>query len=88
MQCVSQISLFRVSDDGKVLHLLAIARAADIPLTIDDFQEVSDRTPYIADLKYAYSRICKASRTDHDLKAFWKVLHGRRAQDWRNPGPA
>lgn len=34
-----------------VLHLLAIARAADIPLTIDDFQDVSDRTPYIADLK-------------------------------------
>ncbi|TDL26222.1 dihydroxy-acid and 6-phosphogluconate dehydratase [Rickenella mellea] len=34
-----------------VLHLLAIARAADIPLTIDDFQEVSDRTPYLADLK-------------------------------------
>ncbi|KAN0091131.1 Dihydroxy-acid/6-phosphogluconate dehydratase [Tylopilus felleus] len=34
-----------------VLHLLALARAADIPLTIDDFQEVSDRTPYIADLK-------------------------------------
>ncbi|KAI5123692.1 hypothetical protein M0805_001720 [Coniferiporia weirii] len=34
-----------------VLHLLAIARAADIPLTIDDFQEVADRTPYLADLK-------------------------------------
>lgn len=36
----------------EVLHLLAIARAADVPLTIDDFQEVSDRTPYISDLKY------------------------------------
>ncbi|KAH8119269.1 dihydroxy-acid dehydratase [Phellopilus nigrolimitatus] len=34
-----------------VLHLLAIARAADIPLTIDDFQEVAERTPYLADLK-------------------------------------
>ncbi|KAI6131690.1 dihydroxy-acid and 6-phosphogluconate dehydratase [Pisolithus croceorrhizus] len=34
-----------------VLHLLAMARAADIPLTIDDFQEIADRTPYIADLK-------------------------------------
>ncbi|KAG0698140.1 dihydroxy-acid and 6-phosphogluconate dehydratase [Suillus ampliporus] len=34
-----------------VLHLLAIARAADVPLTIDDFQIVSDRTPYLADLK-------------------------------------
>ncbi|THH09401.1 hypothetical protein EW145_g2054 [Phellinidium pouzarii] len=34
-----------------VLHLLAIARAADIPLTIDDFQDIADRTPYLADLK-------------------------------------
>ncbi|KAI0278472.1 dihydroxy-acid dehydratase [Russula aff. rugulosa BPL654] len=34
-----------------VLHLLAMARAADIDLTIDDFQTVADRTPYLADLK-------------------------------------
>ncbi|KAI0266832.1 dihydroxy-acid/6-phosphogluconate dehydratase [Gloeopeniophorella convolvens] len=34
-----------------VLHLLAMARAADVPLTIDDFQAVADRTPYLADLK-------------------------------------
>ena len=34
-----------------VLHLLAMARAVDVKLTIDDFQAVSDRTPYLADLK-------------------------------------
>jgi dihydroxy-acid dehydratase len=34
-----------------VLHLIAMARAADVPLTIDDFQEVSNRTPLLADLK-------------------------------------
>src|SRR5688572_28654836 len=34
-----------------VLHLIAMARAVDVPLTIDDFQAVSDRVPYIADLK-------------------------------------
>jgi dihydroxy-acid dehydratase len=34
-----------------VLHLLAIAHAADIPLSIDDFQRLSDQTPYLADLK-------------------------------------
>lgn len=60
MQYVSQISIFHISYNGKVLHLLAIARAADVPLTIDDFQEVSDRTPYIADLKYTISCVCKA----------------------------
>ena len=34
-----------------VLHLLAMARAVDVPLTIDDFQVVSDRVPFLADLK-------------------------------------
>ena len=34
-----------------VLHLLAMARAVNVELTIDDFQLVSDRTPYVADLK-------------------------------------
>ncbi|MEZ4720213.1 MAG: dihydroxy-acid dehydratase, partial [Caldilineaceae bacterium] len=34
-----------------VLHLMAVAKAADVPLTIDDFQEISNRVPFIADLK-------------------------------------
>ena len=34
-----------------VLHLIAIARSVDVELTIDDFQRVSDRVPYLADLK-------------------------------------
>src|SRR5438067_2627813 len=34
-----------------VLHLLAIAREADVPLDIEDFQKVSERTPLLADLK-------------------------------------
>ncbi|WP_298763414.1 dihydroxy-acid dehydratase [uncultured Polaribacter sp.] len=34
-----------------VLHFLAIAHAADIDFTLDDFQRVSDRTPLIGDLK-------------------------------------
>ncbi|MDB4047975.1 dihydroxy-acid dehydratase [Polaribacter sp.] len=34
-----------------VLHFLAIAHAADIEFTLEDFQRVSDRTPLIADLK-------------------------------------
>jgi dihydroxy-acid dehydratase len=33
-----------------VLHLLAMAREAGVPLTIDDFDKISDRTPLIADL--------------------------------------
>jgi dihydroxy-acid dehydratase len=34
-----------------VLHLLAIAKAARVPLSLDDFQKASDRVPLLADLK-------------------------------------
>lgn len=34
-----------------VLHLIAMAHAVGINLTIDDFQSVSDRVPFLADLK-------------------------------------
>ncbi len=34
-----------------VLHLIAMARAVGVPLTIDDFQAVSNRVPFLADLK-------------------------------------
>ncbi|GME31315.1 Dihydroxy-acid dehydratase [Neofusicoccum parvum] len=34
-----------------VLHLIAIADSLGMKLTIDDFQAVSDRTPFLADLK-------------------------------------
>jgi dihydroxy-acid dehydratase len=36
---------------NSVLHLLAIANEARIPLTIDDFDRISARTPILADLK-------------------------------------
>lgn len=34
-----------------VLHFLAIARAANIEFTLEDFQKISDTTPFLADLK-------------------------------------
>jgi dihydroxy-acid dehydratase len=34
-----------------VLHLIAMARAVEVPLTLDDIQEVSNRIPLLADLK-------------------------------------
>jgi len=36
---------------NSVLHLLAIASEANIPLSIDDFDRISSRTPILADLK-------------------------------------
>jgi len=38
---------------NSVLHLLAMAREAGVPLEIDDFQKVSERTPLLVDLKPA-----------------------------------
>ncbi|PUZ25168.1 dihydroxy-acid dehydratase [Chitinophaga parva] len=34
-----------------VLHLIAIAKSVDIQFTLKDFQDISDRTPLLADLK-------------------------------------
>jgi dihydroxy-acid dehydratase len=34
-----------------VLHMIAIAKSVGVPLTIDDFQKMSDSTPFLADLK-------------------------------------
>lgn len=34
-----------------VLHMIAMAKAVDVPLTLDDFQQISDKTPFLADLK-------------------------------------
>jgi dihydroxy-acid dehydratase len=52
---------------NSVLHLLALAREAGVPLTIDDFDEISRRTPLITDLmpsgKYAAADLDKAGGT-------------------------
>ena len=34
-----------------VLHLIAMAKAVGVSITIDDFQKISDKTPFLADLK-------------------------------------
>ncbi|MGB6431404.1 MAG: dihydroxy-acid dehydratase, partial [Candidatus Acidiferrales bacterium] len=38
---------------NSVLHLLAIAHEADVPLTLDDFDRISAQVPVLADLKPA-----------------------------------
>ncbi len=49
---------------NSVLHMLALAREADVDLSIDDFDEISRRTPLIADMmpggKYASADLDKA----------------------------
>ena len=36
---------------NSVLHLMAMAREAGVPLSLDDFERISDRTPIVADLR-------------------------------------
>jgi dihydroxy-acid dehydratase len=65
-----------------VLHLLALANEAGVPLTIDDFNPISDRTPLIVDLKpggkYVATDLHKAGGVPLVGKrlAEAKLLHG------------
>ncbi len=65
-----------------VLHLVAMARAVDVELTIDDFQVFSDRIPFLADLKpsgrYVMEDLHRVGGTPAVLKMLLAegVLHG------------
>jgi len=55
-----------------VLHLIAMARSVNVELTIDDFQKVSDRIPYLCDLKpsgkYVFEDLHKVGGTPALMK--------------------
>ena len=65
-----------------VLHFLAIAHAANINLTIDDFQKISDSTPFLADLKPSGKYLMKDLHAIGGIPAVLKfmlendLLHG------------
>jgi dihydroxy-acid dehydratase len=65
-----------------VLHLLAMSRNCGITLTLEDFQRISDRTPYIGDMKpagqYVMEDIHDIGGTPAVLKYLLqeKLLHG------------
>ncbi|MGI6457714.1 MAG: dihydroxy-acid dehydratase [bacterium] len=65
-----------------VLHLMAIAREAEVEWTLDDFERIADRTPHLADLKpsgrYVMFDLHKAGGTPAVLKGLLDagMLHG------------
>ncbi|MEP4948144.1 MAG: dihydroxy-acid dehydratase, partial [Flavobacteriaceae bacterium] len=65
-----------------VLHFLAIAKAAEVDFTIDDFQKISDTTPFLADLKpsgkYLMEDLHRAGGTPAVMKFMLEngMLHG------------
>jgi len=59
------------------LHYLAIARAAGIPLTLDDIQEISNRTPFIGDLKPSGKYYMEDLLEIGGVPAITKYLHSQ-----------
>jgi len=57
-----------------VLHLIAIAKSVGVKLTIDDFQKISDRVPYIADLKPSGKYVMEDLQAIGGIPALQKML--------------
>jgi len=66
-----------------VLHMIAIAKSVGVPLTIDDFQKMSDSTPFLADLKpsgkYVMEDLFEVGGVQGVLKMMHKegLIHGQ-----------
>ncbi len=59
------------------LHYLAIARAAGLSLTLDDIQAISDRVPFIADLKPSGKYYMEDMLEIGGVPAVMKYLYGK-----------
>jgi dihydroxy-acid dehydratase len=57
-----------------VLHLIAMARSVEVPLTIDDFQRISDKTPLLADFKPSGPYVMEDLHSVGGLPAVFKML--------------
>ncbi len=57
-----------------VLHLIAMARAVNVPLTIDDFQAISNRTPLLADFKPSGKYVMEDLQGAGGIPAVMKML--------------
>ena len=57
-----------------VLHLIAMAKSIDVPLTQDDFQSISDRVPMLADFKPSGKYLMQDLHQHGGLPAVMKYL--------------
>lgn len=57
-----------------VLHLIAMARAASVDITLADFQRISDKTPMLADLKPSGKYLMEALHRIGGVPAVMKYL--------------
>ncbi len=81
---IAAIAMSGGSTNG-VLHLLAVAREAGVPLEIDEFDRISERTPLLCDLQpggqYVATDLYEAGGVPLVLKRMQQagVLHGEAA---------
>lgn len=61
-----------------VLHLIAIARSVQVPLTPDDFQEISNRVPLLADFKPSGKYLMEDLHKQGGVPAVMKYLLGKK----------
>jgi dihydroxy-acid dehydratase len=57
-----------------VLHLIAMARTIEVPLTLEDFQQISDRVPVLADFKPSGKYLMKDLHAIGGVPAVLKYL--------------
>jgi len=60
-----------------VLHLIAMARSVDVPLSQDDFQAISDRVPVLADFKPSGKYLMQDLHEKGGIPAVMKYLLGK-----------
>src|SRR5205809_696289 len=67
---------------NSVLHLLAIAREAEVALEIDDFQKVSERTPLLCDLKPSGRFVAADMHRAGGIRLLaHRLLHGKKLHE-------
>jgi len=58
-----------------VMHLIAIAHSVDIKITLEDFQKVTDSTPFLADLKPSGKYLMEDLHEAGGVPAVMKFMH-------------
>ena len=69
-----RITIILGGSTNAVLHSIAMARAFDIELTIDDWQKISDETPFLADLKPSGKYVMEDLHAVGGVPAVMKML--------------
>lgn len=58
-----------------VLHMIAISKSVELPITLDDFQRISDKTPLLADMKPSGKYLMEDVHAIGGTPAVMKMLH-------------